>query len=122
MVIESGLVDHPAIEGFAASPDGLVNDDGLVEIKCPNTATHVDFLQTGKIDQKYIWQMQSQMSCTGRKWCDFVSFDDRLPESLQYKSVRVEFDVSAQREMATEVTKFLNELDQLQQSLAEMGK
>lgn len=122
MVIETGSVDHPSIEGFSASPDGLAGDDGLVEIKAPNTSTHVDFLQTGKIDQKYIWQMQAQMACTGRKWCDFVSFDDRLPESLQYKCVRVEFDIAAQREMATEITKFINEMKNLQQSLTEIGE
>jgi len=121
MVIETGSVDHPSIEGFSASPDGLVGDDGLVEIKCPNTGTHVDLLQGGKIDKKYIWQMQAQMACTGRKWCDFVSFDDRLPERLQYMCVRVEFDLAAQREMATEVTKFLAELEELQQSLSKIG-
>jgi len=121
MTTETGFVLHPAIEGFGASPDGLVGDDGLLEIKCPNTATHVDFLQTGKIDQKYIWQMQAQMACTGRKWCDFVSFDDRLPESLQYKCVRVELDEERQKEMEGEVLSFLLELAALEESLSKLA-
>ena len=121
MTAETGFVLHPTIEGFGASPDGLVGDDGLIEIKCPNTATHVDFLQTGKIDNKYVWQMQAQMACTGRKWCDFVSFDDRLPESLQYKCVRVEFDEERQKEMEGEVLSFLLELAALEESLSKLA-
>lgn len=121
MTTETGFVLHPTIEGFGASPDGLVGDDGLIEIKCPNTATHVDFLQTGKIDQKYVWQMQAQMACTGRKWCDFVSFDDRLPESLQYKCVRVEFDEEMQKQMEGEVLSFLLELAALEESLGKLA-
>lgn len=120
MTLETGFVPHPATAGFGASPDGLVGDDGLLEIKCPNTATHVDFLQAGKIDQKYIWQMQAQMACTGRNWCDFVSFDDRLPEPLNYKRVRVLLDVEAQEEMLTEISRFLTELGQLQQSIIQV--
>lgn len=119
MTLETGFVLHPTIVGLGASPDALAGDDGLVEIKCPNTAQHVDFLQGGSIDQKYIWQMQAQMACTGRKWCDFVSFDDRLPESLQYKCQRVEIDMAAQREMLTEISRFLDELEALQESLTQ---
>ena len=111
LVDESGLVDHPEIEMFAASPDGLVGDDGLLEIKCPNTATHIDFLRTGKIDQKYQLQMTAQMLCTGRKWVDFVSYDDRLPSPLDYKCVRFDLDAKLAGEMVSEVTKFLSELD-----------
>jgi putative phage-type endonuclease len=119
MTVETGFVLHSTIAGFGASPDALVGADGLVEIKCPNTATHVDFLQGASIDKAYIWQMQAQMACTGRKWCDFVSFDDRLPESLQYKCVRVELDEVAQREMMTEISRFLTELEALQNSLTQ---
>jgi putative phage-type endonuclease len=119
MTMETGFVLHPEIQGFGASPDGLVGDDGLLEIKAPNTATHIDFLQCGDIDKKYMWQMQAQMACTGRKWCDFVSFDDRLPEPLQYKCVRVGFDEVAQNEMLKEIKKFLTELDELCNSLLE---
>ena len=113
MVIEVGLVDHPSIEWFGASPDGMVNEDGLVEIKCPNTATHIEFLRTGKPDGRYVWQMMAQMACTGRKWCDFVSFDDRLPEHLQYRNVRVERCEKTIEKMETEIRSFLAELETL---------
>src|SRR5690606_6597640 len=67
-----GFVDHPTIAMSGASPDGLIGDDGLVEVKCPNTATHLDTLLGGAIPDKYLKQMQWQMACTGRQWCDFV--------------------------------------------------
>jgi len=114
MVEESSFVFHPAIKAFGASPDGFVGDDGLIEIKCPNTAQHIDFITTKKPDGKYIWQMQAQMACTGRKWCDFVSFDDRLPERLQFDSVRVSRDDEKIAEMEAEIVKFLDELDALE--------
>jgi len=122
LVMETGLVDHPTINCFAASPDGLVGDDGLLEIKCPNTAQHVEFLRTGKIDDGYQTQMLAQMLCTGRKWCDFVSFDDRMPEALQYKCVRFHFDAKDAGEMVTEITVFLKELDELVAEMQEMQK
>jgi putative phage-type endonuclease len=114
MVEESSFVFHPVIKAFGASPDGFVGDDGLIEIKCPNTAQHIDFITTKKPDGKYIWQMQAQMACTGRKWCDFVSFDDRLPERLQFDSVRVWRDDEKIAEMEAEIVKFLDELDALE--------
>ena len=83
LVDEVAMISHPTIKRAGASPDGLVGEDGLVEIKCPNTATHIDTLLTQTVPGKYITQMQWQMACTGRKWCDFVSFDNRLPEELQ---------------------------------------
>lgn len=117
IVYETGLVDHPRIRNLAASPDGLVRDDGLVEIKCPNTAQHVDFLRTGQIDERYQLQMLLQMDCTDRAWCDFVSFDDRLPEELSIKVVRFHRDEKRIAEMLTEVELFLRELDELQTDL-----
>jgi putative phage-type endonuclease len=121
-VTEVGLVGHPDLEGFAASPDGLVGDDGLIEIKCPNTATHVAFLRTGKPDGKYIWQMLAQMACTGRAWCDFVSFDDRLPEPLQFASVRIMRDDAKIADMLAGVTAFLKELADLEAEMRERMK
>ena len=118
-VVETGFVPCPAIEMAGASPDGFVGDDGLVEIKCPNTAKHVDFLRTGQIDNGYQLQMLFQMICTGRKWCDFVSFDDRLPSELQYKCVRFHFDAVRATEIMAEVSAFLKELSTLE---AEMLK
>jgi putative phage-type endonuclease len=121
MVQECGFVPCPMIEMAGASPDGLVGDDGLVEFKVPNTATHVDFLRTGNIDSGYQLQMMFQMMCTGRKWCDFVSYDDRMPEALQYKCIRLEFDETVAVSIHKEVTAFLAELDALEaEMLAQM--
>jgi predicted phage-related endonuclease len=94
-----------------ASPDGLVGDDGLLEIKCPNTATHIETLLSQIVPGKYNTQMQFQMACTGRSWCDFVSFDNRLPAELQLFVKRVPRDNMYIRLMEEEIVKFLNELD-----------
>ena len=110
MVEEIGFINHPSINGFGASPDGLVGEYGLVEIKCPNTATHVEFLKTGKPKREYILQMHGQMLCTGRAWCDFVSYDDRLP-GLEYRCVRVELDNVTADYLVSEICSFLNDLD-----------
>ena len=104
-----------------ASPDGLVGADGLIEIKCPNTATHIETLITGKIDPDYLYQMAWQMECTGRAWCDFVSFDPRLPSNLCYWTTRVlasQFDMA---EICAEVSAFLAELDATVARLRELA-
>lgn len=116
-VTEVAMIPHPVILMSGASPDGLVGDDGLIEIKCPNTATHIDFLHNLNPKQEYIYQMQWQMACTGRKWCDFVSYDDRLPEHLSYRCLRVQRDDSLIRDVEYEVVLFLAELDKLVTSL-----
>lgn len=110
-VIPVGFVDHPSIAMTGASPDGLVGDAGLLEIKCPNTATHIETLLSGSVPDKYRKQMLWQMACTGREWCDFVSFDPRLPGDMQMFSVRVVPDDGEISAMETEVTEFLAELD-----------
>lgn len=110
-VTEEGFVIHPTIEQSGASPDGLVGEDGLIEIKCPNTATHLDTLESGKVPAKYITQMQWQMACTGRQWCDFMSFDPRLPEAMQAFIKRVPRDDEMIAELEAAVTEFLAELD-----------
>jgi hypothetical protein len=94
-----------------ASPDGLIGDDGLVEIMCPNTATHIDTLLSDGAPSKYMTQMQWQMACTGRKWCDFVSFDPRMPEEMQMFVIRVERNDDLITELEREVEKFLSELE-----------
>lgn len=109
--VEIGFVDHPIIGMSGASPDGLVGFDGLVEIKCPNTITHIATLRGGGIDRKYILQMQWQMACTQRDWCDFVSFDPRLPEEMQLHVERVQRDDTLLAEVEDEVVKFLSEVD-----------
>ena len=108
-VKEEGFVDHPTIEGFGCSADGIVGE-GLIEIKCPNTANHIETVLESKAPSKYIPQMQCQMACTGAKWCDFVSFDPRVPEDLQLLVVRVERDQEYIDAMEIEVKQFLSEV------------
>lgn len=116
-VTETGFVVHPTIPRSGASPDGLVGDDGLVEIKCPLTATHIGYLMDDGAPSKYIPQMQWQMACTGRKWCDFVSFDDRLPENMQLYVTRVERDDVYIVTLEEQVRRFLEEVDQTVEAL-----
>lgn len=88
-VVETGLIKHPTIPLSGASPDGLVGKDGLIEIKCPNSDTHTNTLLTGQVPSEYLPQITWQLACTGRDWCDFVSFDPRMPANLQLKIIRV---------------------------------
>lgn len=111
MVDEVGFVDHPSIAMAGASPDGLVGTDGLVEIKCPNTATHIETLLNDTIKSEYKTQMQWQMACTGRTWTDFVSFDPRMPEKHQIKIIHVKRDDDLIKTLETEVIEFLKEVD-----------
>jgi putative phage-type endonuclease len=120
LVEELGFVSHPTIEMAGASPDGLVGDDGLVEIKCPNTATHIETLLGAEIPSKYVNQMQWQMACTGRKWCDFVSYDPRMPEDMQLFVKRLERSDDTITELEREIEKFLSELEDKIVSLNKM--
>ena len=88
-VEQVGFIDHPSVAMSGCSPDGLVGCDGLLEIKCPNTSTHIATLLGSSTAGEYFTQMQWQMACTGRQWCDFVSFDPRLPEHMRIKVIRV---------------------------------
>jgi len=112
MVNQIGFVVHPKIEQAGASPDGLVDNDGLIEIKCPNTSTHLDTLLSQKVQSKYITQMTWQMLCTGRKWCDFVSYDPRLPDNLQLFIQRIELDEDYAKKLQNEVVMFLVEVNE----------
>lgn len=116
-VQEVGFVDHPRIAMSGASPDGLVGDNGLIEIKCPNTATHLDTLLNGTIPDKYIVQMQWQMTCTGTDWCDFVSFDPRIGQDHEYWCKRIERDDKRIQELEEMVSEFLSELDGMMEQL-----
>jgi putative phage-type endonuclease len=109
-VDEVGFIDHPTIDMSGASPDGLVDKKGLVEIKCPESKTHMEYLMSGKPPAKYIPQMMWQMACTGREWCDFVSFDPRFPENLQILVVKVEYDPTYVKMLELEITQFLDEV------------
>ena len=116
LVEEVGFVVHPTIEDAGASPDGLVGLFGLVEIKCPNTATHIQTLLDQKVPEKYNVQMQWQMCTTGRQWCDFVSFDPRMAEGLQLFIKRVEYDPLYVAQLEKEVINFLMDVqDKIQQ-------
>jgi putative phage-type endonuclease len=111
LVDEVGFVPHPTIEMAGASPDGLVGDDGLIECKCPQTNTHIETLLTQSVPTKYYTQMQFQLACTGRQYCDFVSFDNRLPTELQLFVKRVPRDETYIKLMEAEIVKFLAELN-----------
>lgn len=118
-VEQVGFILHPTIDMAGASPDGLVLTDGLVEIKCPNTATHIETLLTGSIPGKYETQMLWQMACTGRSWCDFASFDPRLPEEMRLFVKRFDRDDKRIAEMEEQVREFLFELDTTVRRLSE---
>ena len=122
MVTEVAMIDHPTIPMTGASPDGFVGDQGLVEIKCPNTATHIDTLLADKTQSKYTPQMQWQMACTGKKWCDFVSFDPRLPEDMQLFVARVERDDAYIAELEAEIKTFLGEVETTVQKLIDLKR
>ena len=111
LVDQVGAIDHPSIPMSAASPDGLVGDEGCLEIKCPNTATHIETILGEEPAKKYYDQMQWQMACTGRKWCDFVSYDPRMPEHLKLLVKRVERNDVYIAELEREVSQFLAEVD-----------
>ncbi len=117
LVQECGFFVHPTIERSGASPDGLIGDDGVLEIKCANTATHLEYLRAKKPPTKYYLQMQWQCACTGRQWADFVSYDPRLPERLQLLIVRVPRDEEKIAEITAEVVKFLAEVKETVEEL-----
>ena len=121
-VDQIAFVEHPTIVNLGCSPDGLVGDDGLIEIKCPNTATHIDYVMQDKVPTKYIPQIQCQLAVTGRKWCDFVSFDPRLPDGLQILIVRLERDDEYIEKLEARVVKFLDEVNSAVNGLKEKMK
>jgi putative phage-type endonuclease len=111
-VTQVGFVHHPHIAMAGASPDGLVGSDGLIEIKCPTTATHLDTLLGQAVPDKYVVQIQWQLACCERAWCDFVSFDPRLPPEMQLFVKRVERDDKRIGELEEMISTFLDELAQ----------
>jgi putative phage-type endonuclease len=107
---QCGLIQHPTIPLSCASPDGLIGDDGLLEIKCPNSATHIETLLSETVPGRYVTQIQWQLACSDRAWCDFVSFDPRLPGEMQLFVQRVRRDDAVIRELATQIEVFLSEV------------
>ena len=120
LVTEVGFIAHPRIPMAGCSPDGIVGT-GCVEIKCPNTANHIEYLLTREPPQRYFYQMQWQMACTGSDWCDWVSYDPRMPENLQLLIVRIPRDDDAIRMLETEVESILAELDDKVTKLKELS-
>ena len=111
-VVEVGLIRHPTIPNTHASPDGLIALDGVLETKCPNTATHLETLLGAPIPAKYITQIQWQLCCSGRQWADYVSYDPRLPEAMRLFVQRVQRDDERIEELEEMVRDFLGELDE----------
>jgi len=130
-VSQVAFVNHPTIEWAGASPDGIIygftdsgpgtaGPCGLLEIKCPNTATHIKFLTTGFIPKKYMWQMAWQMACTHAGWCDYMSYDPRMPEHLQQKIKRVERDEAMIAMLEHDGKEFLAEVALMVKTLENM--
>jgi putative phage-type endonuclease len=118
-VEEVGFIQHPTLEA-GASPDGLVGTDGIIEIKCPMGSTHTETLMTQEVPSKYVPQIQFQLLVTGRKWCDFVSYNPMFPENLQVFVRRVFANKEYQQELEDEVKQFLNEVDDVINKLKEI--
>lgn len=110
-VTECGFFQHPTLMA-GASPDGLINSDGVLEIKCPNTATHLATLHKQVIPKQYYWQVQGQMWITGRKWCDFVSFDPRITGNAQIFITRVQRNDDDIFALEHQVINFLRQVDE----------
>ena len=118
-VIQCEGFSHPTIPMAGASPDGLIGDEGVLEIKCPNTATHLAFLDSGLIDMRYQYQMAWQIACSGRFWADFVSYDPRLPGSLSLAIQRFIPSVKMEADCMAEVKAFVEELAELEKRMRE---
>lgn len=112
MVKQVAFVPHPVINNAGASPDGLINDDGLLEIKCPDPANHIAYILDGgnSLSTKYNNQVQFQLCCTGRSWCDLASYDPDIDEDLQMFIVRIHRDDEYIKMIESEVVKFDNEI------------
>lgn len=123
MVDEVGLIDHPSIAMAGASPDGLVGADGQIECKCPSTKTHIETILADAVPSQYLPQIQWQLACTGRAWCDFVSFDPRMPIEQQLFIKRVPRDDAYITEtLEPEVARFLAEVQETTDQLLKWKK
>lgn len=111
------FINHQTIQNAGCSPDGLVGDTGMVEIKCMTSFNHVEAILNDKPPSQYIAQCQFQMACTGRLWNDLTLFDPRLPDILQLKVFRIERDETFIKLMEDEVRQFLSEVDEITNKL-----
>lgn len=114
-ITQCGFIQHPTIKMAGASPDGFIGDDGLVEVKCPQSPNHLRFFIDDNIKPEYRAQMQFQMACTGRKWCDFISYDPRFTRQSTYlrmKIKRIHRDEEQIEQINQAVEVFLAEIEQ----------
>jgi putative phage-type endonuclease len=111
LVDTCGFIVHPEVDRFGASPDGLVGDDGLIQIKCPTLATHLNYWLAGTVPEEHCPQMLGEMSCTGRDWDDFVSYHPFLPEHLQLFVIRFARDNRLIGALERNVNHFNREID-----------
>jgi len=119
LIKDVGFVDHPKIEFCGASPDGLV-DEGLIEIKCPTTATHLNWILAGVVPDDHKPQMCLQALCTGRPWVDFVSYDPRMPEANRLFVRRYTPTAEELAEVEAEAVKFLGEVEEMFEQLTQV--
>jgi putative phage-type endonuclease len=121
MVDQVGFVVHPTIDRAGASPDGLVGDDGCVEIKCPKTENHLSYMLAGVVPEQYEPQMMWEMACTERQWCDFVSYDPRPGRRHALFVKRLARNDERIAEITNNVLKFLAEADAIVERLNEIN-
>ena len=110
-VDECGFIPHPTIKYSGASPDGLIGNEGLIEIKCPNEKNHNQYLKLEKVPSKYLYQIQFQLACTQRNWCDFISYNPHFSENQKLKVIRVFPDLSLIKKLETNIIMFLDEVN-----------
>jgi putative phage-type endonuclease len=119
IVEEVGFIRHPKLEA-GCSPDGIVGQDGLIEIKCVQPATALDLLESKKVPADHYNQIQWQLAVTGRDWCDYVVYQPKLPERLRLNVMRVVRNQSDILNMTVKVEQFLEELNRKVKKLKEM--
>lgn len=112
-VVQVGIVYKDGRKRYSCSPDGLVGEDGGLEIKCPNLSTHVEYLLDGKMPTTYICQVQGSLMITGRKWWDFLSYYPGMDPFL----IRVERDEKLISAMGEQLELFCDELDKTVEKL-----
>jgi predicted phage-related endonuclease len=117
-VAEIDIVLHPRIKGAHASPDGLIGADGLVELKCPQPPAHLDTILNQTIGNDYLVQIQWQLACTGRAWCDYVSYNPDFPTGMHFWVRRIQRDAAMIRELEGEISKFIKEIDRKVEELS----
>lgn len=111
------FVNHPTLAMSGATPDGFVGDDGLVEVKCPNSDTHVATLLQKIVPDEYLTQALWQLACTGRQWCDYLSYDPRMPPALRAAVIRIERDRKQITRLEALAVDFLTEVESLTDAL-----